>query len=139
MIVDYVYLIISTLKLYRVRAKFVRKARQEQAERRAEADARRNLYAAWRCPDCRRPLGPKVCYVNYAADNIIVTHRGPFTRHVLITCDHCLLLNVFDPTGTPLFEPGELVEDRVATWRTSHGKSLVLEAPGRLSHSRQAD
>lgn len=114
MIVEYAYLLLSALKLYRGRERFVRLAEQKRDAQRAAEIARRDRYASWSCPDCGRKFGPTVQYVNYAADHIVASSRGQFTRHVIITCKYCRLLNVYDPTGAALFERGERAGDRLA-------------------------
>jgi hypothetical protein len=107
MLVDFAYAVLFALK------HCVAKLQRAQI---ATQEARRDRYAVWSCPDCGQTFGRDVLYVNYAADHVVPSARGPFMVHVIITCQDCGLFNVFDATGDPLYQCGELTEERRATW-----------------------
>jgi hypothetical protein len=112
MVVEYAYALMHAVEFYlraRARARRIRSAREEA---KAEEEAARNRYAKWSCPDCRQTFGPRVRYVNYDRDHVVTTERGPFVQHVIVTCNHCGLINVYDPTGVNRYEAGQLVAER---------------------------
>ncbi len=72
-------------------------------------------YSHWTCPTCRQAFGGDVFFVNYDRDHQLEIQGRVFTRHVVIHCPHCRLLNVFDPNGNAMTERGEFFEPVLRT------------------------